>query len=124
MKKIVLLAALLLLSCAKHKDLPNAINVNEPYKPVNFVVTMCPDGNYTLDWSVPDSTSVDYYRVFIIDPFTGPEELDTTSVSNFAIDFRPLAVTGIIWGVSVVSVDKIEGRMASAVATRFCDEAQ
>jgi hypothetical protein len=82
---------------------------------------MCPDGNYNLDWFVEDSLSVAYYRVFIIDPFTGPDELDTTSVSTYGFDFRPLAVTGIIWGVSAVSVDNLESRMVSAVATRFCD---
>ena len=123
MKKIIVLVVLLIISCAKHENFPNEVNVNQPPTPADFVVTMCPDGNYTLNWFVQDSLSVSYYRVFVIDPYTGPDELDTTSVSNYAIDFRPLIVTGIIWGVSAVSVDNIEGRMVSAVATRFCDMA-
>jgi hypothetical protein len=115
MKKLLFLALILMLGCASHKDFPSAIQVSEPATPANFKVTMPTAGEYFLDWSVGDSTAVSYYRVYILDPYAGPEEVDTTSASSFHYNFY-IPVTDVVWGVSAISVENIESSIVYAWA--------
>ncbi len=120
MNRFFLLAAVVILvGCAKHNDLPSPMDLNAPPTPANFTVNMPDTGNYFLDWDVVDSLVVDYYQIYTFDPFSGPEKLVQTSVSNYHMDFRPFPLLGLIWGVSVVSVDNLESRIIYSSASSF-----
>ncbi|MBI4720709.1 MAG: hypothetical protein HY770_05735 [Chitinivibrionia bacterium] len=115
MKKLLILIPLILLSCAKHNDFPPAVDVAEPPVPADFTVTMPDLGVYELDWHVADSSLVSYYRIYIYSLYTGPEEVDTTSVSEYYTDFG-FPVTEVIWGVSSISVENVESKIVYASA--------
>lgn len=116
MKKLLILCLpLFLLSCAKHDDFPQALDVSPPQIPSQFTVAMPDIGIYELDWQVADSTLVSYYRIYIYDPYAGPAEVDQTSVSEYYYEF-PIAVTEVIWGVSAVSIENVESMIVYAYA--------
>ena len=111
MKKALLILAILLVSCAKHKDFPNPVDVDEPPLPMNFTVEMPDSFTYKLNWSVSDSISVSYYNIYLFDQFYGPQLVTTTNLTNYQQSYFPLYVVGLVWGVSSVSIDNIESRI-------------
>jgi hypothetical protein len=115
MKKLLFLIPLILLSCTKHNDFPQSIDVVEPPVPTGFTVAMPNLGEYVLDWDVADPAAVSYYRIYIYSPYTGPEVFDTTSVSEYSKDLG-IPLTELIWGVSSVTFENVESKIVYASA--------
>jgi hypothetical protein len=107
-----------LTGCPKHEDFPQAINLQVPPTPSNFVITQ-PDTmlfDYDFNWSVDDPTHVEFYRVYLSGQGVGPDELLTeTNLTAFLATF-PFSASGVRFAVSAVSEDHVEGAKAHAVA--------
>jgi hypothetical protein len=113
MRKLSIVLILALLACSKHNDPPSPLDVNEPPTPANFTVSNPAPGIYDLAWDISDPAVVKYFNLYYLDPYTGPVFADTTAATSIQVNVG-VAVSGLTWGVSSVSISNIEGRIVYA----------
>ncbi len=120
MRKLSLLFILVLAlsDCSKHGDMPAQLPIIVPPVPGNFTVDSCSNGVYSLSWDVSDPAVVSHYRIYTVDSYFGPSFADTTSATSIQITIINLpgvCVPGLTWGVTSVTIENIESRMAYAI---------
>lgn len=117
MKRLwVFLPLLLLAACSEDLTLPPPVNGVFPPQPQNFVVTTSDDIVYDLSWTVSDTTVVIFYRLYTVSFQTGTVELQDTTATR-AVQINTLIPTpGLVFGVSAVSTDNIEGEITTGSA--------
>jgi hypothetical protein len=114
MKKLLPIIFLLIFACSKHDDPPPQISVIEPPIPTNFTVTSPTPGIFDLSWDVGDPSAVNYYRLYYLDPFFSQLTFaDTTAATSIQFDVGA-AITELMWGVSSVTVENVEGTIVYA----------
>lgn len=114
MKKIALVLIFVLLACSKHDDLPMRVDVIEPPAPFDVTVFSPAPGVFNLSWDIGDPSVVSYYRLYYLDPFFFDLTFaDTTASTSIQFDVGA-AITDLIWGVSSVTIENIEGRIVYA----------
>ena len=118
MRKIILLISLFfVLSCSTHENFPEPHDIQVPPTVSNLSVTHPSDLLYTLDWDInpADTTNVDHYNVYVVGTYGAPEFLGTTGATIVDVTI-PFPLANIIFGVSVVTKENVEGRLVYAVA--------
>jgi hypothetical protein len=111
LRKLFVLAGLLLCACAEDLPFPPAIVGVRPSEPSNLSVTTLDDMVFTLTWTVSNPATVQFYRLYSLDPIFGqPVFADTTAVDSVQV-VTPIPTPGIVFGVSSVSTDNIESRI-------------
>ncbi len=113
MKKIPIFLVLLLLACSNHDNPPPQLPIVEPPTPENFTVTSPSAGIYDLSWSVSNPSVVNYYNLYYLDPYYGPIFADTTAATSIQLSVGG-GFSGIVWGVSSVTIENVEGRIVYA----------
>ena len=100
------------LGCPQHDDFPTALDLVVPPTPTDFVITdegPNPAGghDYNLSWTISDATSVDRYRIYVLDIGAPQLEAETT---NTALDVTfPFQSSGLRMSVAAVSTGNVEG---------------
>lgn len=107
------LAAFLVAGCSKHSDLPSPLGFITPPTPKNLNIVDEGSGKYLLSWSIDDAAIVSYYRLYSVSVF-GTAYVDSTSETEIGVVF-PYQAAGWVVGVTAVTVENIEGAMATAV---------
>lgn len=116
MKIMIALFAVLALGCSNEIESPNGISSlpDQPPTP-NGLTAMIGDGQIQLSWSVNDSSTVDYYKIYFSDSSSNVVDfLDTSYTSTYT-------AAGMINGrnyyfrVSVVNLSDLEGEKSRAV---------
>lgn len=114
MKKIALVLIFVLLACSKHDDPPMQVDVVEPPAPFDVTVFSPTPGVFNLSWDVGDPSVVNYYRLYYLDPFFFDLTFaDTTVGTSIQFDVGA-AITDLMWGVSAVTIENVEGRIVYA----------
>lgn len=120
MNKIILLTCFLcVFGCSTHENFPEPLDIEEPPTVANLAVTHPSDLVYTLDWDISagDTARVDHHNVYILGTFGAPEFLGTTPANTTVVDVSlPFPMSSIIFGVSVVTHENVEGRLVYAAA--------
>ena len=116
MKKLFVVAALLLAACSDDLPFPPTIARVVPSTPSNLMVTTPDDMVFTLTWTVSDPATIQFYRLYTLDPIFGqPVFADTTAMDSVQLA-TPIPTPGIVFGVSSVSTGNIESRIVYASA--------
>ena len=116
MNKILLLTCFLcVFGCSTHEDFPEPLDIKVPTAVTNLVVTHPDALLYTLEWSVPDTTGVDHYNVYIVGTYGYAEFLGSTDATIVDVTV-PVVLSSVVFGVSVVTDENVEGRLVYAVA--------
>ncbi|MFH1755034.1 MAG: hypothetical protein ABIA59_04970, partial [Candidatus Latescibacterota bacterium] len=85
-----------------------------PPAPANFTVTSPAPGIFNLTWDIDDPAVVSYYRLYYRDPiFFQLTFADTTASTSLQFDVG-VAITDILWGVSSVTIENVEGGIVYA----------
>jgi hypothetical protein len=114
MKKLMLVLIFLLFACSNHDDPPLQINVIKPPAPFNITVLSPTPGIFDLSWEIGDPSVVSHYRLYYLDPFFFQVTFaDTTAATSIQFDVGA-AITELIWGVSSVTVENVEGEIVFA----------
>lgn len=100
--------------CKKHEDFPAPLDVVVPPTPANFVITNPQGNDYDLSWEISDAGAVKNYRLYLVGLGLAPELLAEPATTTFPITLS-FDATGLQFGVSAVSTDNVEGKMATAV---------
>lgn len=118
MKRLSIALVLLLAACSADLTLPPKIDGVVPPTPENLQVTTTDNITFDLTWDISDPTVVSLFRVYWV--FGGPPELVTTvGVDTTSVQVStkpPVSLPGVIFGVTSVSTDNIEGQAVFAVA--------
>ena len=113
MKKVLLALSLLaiigLLSvCEKREDFPQMLNVTVPPQPDSLVIETDDSINFLLTWTIDDPGNVvKEYKVYSVNNFTPPDLIGTT-VELYADVNTVLPVSGLVFGVSSVTIENVE----------------
>jgi len=113
---VVAALVIILAGCAKHDGLPTPLSVGIPPTVTNLVVTNPQGLDYDITWDIADPSVVRHYRVYAIVPgFNGDSAqlADTTTTTTFLATLA-IAVPGVRFGVSVVTLENVEGAMVVA----------
>ena len=107
------------LGCPKHEDFPTQLDLVVPPTPDTFVITYVGPNSqggydYDMQWSVPDATTVDHYRVYLLGVTAAPELVAETTNTLLQATF-PFLITGLQMSVAAVSTGYVEG--SSRIAT-------
>jgi hypothetical protein len=114
MKKLLPVIILLIFACSKHDDPPTRVSVVEPPTPFNFTVLSPTPGIFDMSWDIDDPSVVSYYRLYYLDPFFSQLTFaDTTAATSIQFDVGA-AITELMWGVSAVTVENVEGTIVYA----------
>ncbi|NIM19442.1 MAG: hypothetical protein GTO51_03570 [Candidatus Latescibacteria bacterium] len=117
MKKLMLVLVLAVIACSNHDDNPPPqLPITVPPSPTNFTVTSPSPGIFDLSWGISDPSVVSHYRIYLLDPFLGPVFADTTAATSIQINVGT-AVSDLIWGVSSVTLQNVEGYIVYASVT-------
>jgi len=120
-KKVLLALSLLavigLMSvCETREDFPQMLNVTVPPQPANLVVQKLSEVDYHLTWTIDDPDNVVMeYRVWSVNSFTPPDTIGTT-IELFADVNTVIPVSGLVFGVSSVTVQNVESDITTAAA--------
>jgi hypothetical protein len=120
-KKVLLALSLLsvlgLMSvCEKREDFPQLLDVTVPPRPGNLDVQRVDAINYHLTWTIDDPDNVvREYRVWSVNSFTPPDTIGTT-VELFADVNTVIPITGLVFGVSSVTIQNVESDIATKPA--------
>jgi hypothetical protein len=105
-------AVLLVAGCSKHSDLPSPLGFITPPTPTNINIVDDGGGAYQVSWSIDDAAIVSYYRLYSVTVF-GTSYVDSTASTEIGVIF-PYQAAGWVVGVTAVTVENIEGAMATA----------
>jgi hypothetical protein len=103
------------LGCSQHDDTPTRHSFIPAPAITSLNIIDDGGGKYTITWNVDDDTAVQYYRVYWFNFLTGAlEKVAEPSGTQQGVDIG-LEAGGLVFGVSAVTVENIEGAMATAV---------
>jgi hypothetical protein len=116
----VLVLSAALLGCPKHEEFPTQLTLVVPPTPTSFVITYVgpnPQGGYDYDlsWAVNDPTTVDRYRVYLLDVGATPDLVAETTNTVLPATL-PFLITGLRMAVAAVSTGNVEGQSRTATA--------
>jgi hypothetical protein len=110
LKKWVVILGLLLAACSSHDDILPPIDVAEPPTPTNFQVETTDLLTYHLSWEIGDPAVVKEYRIYSQYSTSGPV-LEGTTVSTSIDVVSPVAIEGLVFCVSAVTVENVESHL-------------
>jgi hypothetical protein len=111
-KKLSIALVLLLAACSADLTLPPEIDGIVPPAPENFTVTTTDHITYDLSWTISDPTVIRFYRLYYV--AGGPPVLaDTSAATSVQVTTN---IPFIVFGVTSVSTDDIEGPAVFATA--------
>lgn len=111
-----LMSLLVLLGCESRNELPGVLGITPPPQPANLDIQKTSPTMYELTWTIDDpSTVVSEYRVYSVSAFAPPELIGSTTQTQTDVD-TVIPVTGIVFGVSAVTVENVESDLISAAA--------
>jgi hypothetical protein len=110
LKKLIVIAALVLSACARHDDMLPVLEVMEPPVPANLTIVTDDYITFQIAWDIEDPTSmVSYYRLWAATPYTSAAPLDTTVLTSATIVTQDgLPIRGITFCVSSVTTENVE----------------
>ena len=114
-KALTVLACVIAIACAKHENFPSAVTLSKPPTPQNLTVTSPSLGDYDLEWEISDPAVVGEYNIYLVDPFFGLQFLDTSDTTIFLATTQ-FPIPGLVFGVSTVSVENVEGTIVFEAA--------
>lgn len=115
MKKLLLIGILVFCACAKHDDLPPAIDVIEPPVPADLTIQTTDFMTFQLSWTVDDPSVVAYYRIYSRFDFSSPALEDTSTVTSVQVT-STIPIPGVIFCVSTVTLENVESVLVCETA--------
>jgi hypothetical protein len=112
-KTIAIFFALFVAACATHEDLPPPLDVIDPPVPTNLQVQTEDLLTYDLAWTISDPSVVKEYRVYSSFAGQTPVLEGTTDQTSIQV-VSPVAVEGISFCVSSVTIENVESRLICA----------
>jgi hypothetical protein len=110
-----LLSLLVLLGCDSRNELPAVLGITPPPQPANLNIQKTSPTMYELTWTIDNPTAVSEFRVYSVGPFGPPELIGATDQTQTDVD-TVIPVTGIVFGVSSVTVENVESDLTSVAA--------
>jgi hypothetical protein len=110
----LLVLAWALVSCEERQEFPQPLAISAPPKPFNLTVTSPAPQQYDLAWEISDPAAVKIYRIYLVS--YGPPELVGTSETPSYLAETVFPISGLVFGVSAVSIENVESDLATAVA--------
>jgi hypothetical protein len=115
LKKWVVIIGVLLAACSEHDDVLPPIEVAYPPTPANFVVETTDLLTYHLSWEIDDPSVVKEYRIY--SQYAGSDLVLEGTSDATAIDVvSPIAIEGIVFCVSAVTVENVESHLVCATS--------
>ena len=114
MKRLVVIAVLLICACARHESLPPGLDVAVPPAPDSVTVETVDHVTFHVSWEVTDPSSlVRFYNIYWQSEFTALAELDsTTAVSATITTEGSVVVPGVVtFCIGSVGDDHVESRL-------------
>lgn len=97
--------------CEKHENFPQPLGVAVPQTVNNLSVTTLDNIVFDLTWDVDDPSAVQVYRAYyILEGLPMPNLAGEGPTPQATIDFQ-VTVSGVTFGVSVVTPENVEGAM-------------
>jgi hypothetical protein len=115
LKKWVVIFALFLAACSEHDDVLPPIDVAVPPTPSNFQVESADLLTYHLSWQIDDPAVVKEYRIYSRYA-TSDLVLEGTTESTSIDVVSPVAVEGIVFCVSAVTLENVESHLVCGSA--------
>ena len=111
MKKWFVIIGLLVVACSEHDDVLPPIDVIDPPTPTNFQVETADLLTYHLSWDIDDPAVVKEYRIYS-QYATSELVLEGTTDTTVVDVISPVAIEGVVFCVSAVTVENVESHLA------------
>ena len=115
MKKWIVIFVLFVAACSKHDDVPPPLEVMTPPTPKNLVVETVDQLTYDLSWEIDDPAVVKEYRIYSEYGSSGPVLEGTTDTTTIQV-ISPVAISGLVFCVSAVTLENVESPLACATS--------
>jgi hypothetical protein len=107
-----------LFGCEKREDFPPKLDIIPPPSVANFQVVKVDTvlgflDVFELNWDLADTTVVDHYKIYALVGFTADYIDDSDGPPQ---EVTTLATEGLVFGVSSVTFQNVEGNPAFALA--------
>lgn len=111
----VFVTGMLAAGCSQHGDLPTQQTYIPPPDITSLEIFDQGGGLYDIDWEVADDTGVSFYRVYAFGLLSGLPELALETEDTIAGVDVGAQIGGLRFGVTAVTIENVEGAMATAV---------
>jgi hypothetical protein len=117
-KALLILCLTVLVSCTKREDFPPTLPIAAPPVPENLQIKKINTligvlDEYELNWDVSDPSVVEFFRLYAVSGFL-LEHIGDTSAPPETV--TTLSMTGLVFGVTTVSVQNVESDPTFALA--------
>lgn len=121
MKNILLLAGVLcVLGCAKHENFPAPLDIKVPPVVTDLAISRPDSVKFDLTWNIDADAvdDVDHYNVYTLGAFGSFDLAGTSPTPTFGAA-TTFPVEYLIFGVTVVTKENVEGDLVFAASPRW-----